>query len=183
MRSATREHHHRIDRLVDLHRMQDRSHYARVLRVFDAFLATWEPTVWAALPGRRQWLQARSRRAFLQQDLRDLGVSPAAANPALPLRTEAAAWGSIYVMEGSALGGQVITRGLAAAGLHRGYGAAYFHGWGDATGEMWREARELLHAELAADAALADACRAAQRTFDHLSALFELELHERAPAA
>ena len=183
LRAATREHHDRIDRLMDLRRMQDRSHYARVLRVFDAFLASWEPAVAAALPHCQDWLQARSRRPFVQQDLRALGLAAAAPAGAPPLRTDAAAWGSLYVMEGSALGGQVITRSLAAAGLDRDSGAAYFHGWGEATGRMWREARALLESELADDTALAQACEAARQTFDHLSSLLERELHERATAA
>lgn len=175
LRAATRAHHDRIDRLMDLRRMQDRTHYGRVLQVFDAFLAGWEPAVAAALPQRADWLRARSRRQFLKQDLRALGVAHArpAAGPAL--RNAAAAWGSIYVMEGSALGAQVITRSLAAAGLGADSGAAYFHGWGGATAGMWAETRALLASELVCDNALGHACDGAARTFDHLSALLAPE--------
>ena len=57
LRRATRAHHDRIDALMDLRRMQDRAQYARVLGVFDAFLAGWEPEVAAALPARwHPWL-------------------------------------------------------------------------------------------------------------------------------
>jgi heme oxygenase (biliverdin-IX-beta and delta-forming) len=86
-------------------------------------------------------------------------------------------------MEGSALGGQYITRNLAQAGLHPASGAAYFHGWGDATGAMWREARQVLARELASPAATGQACAAARHTFDTLSALLERTLHERTAAA
>lgn len=165
--------------------MRERRRYAAVLQVFDAFLGAWEPAVAAALPAPwHPWLRARSRRAFLQQDLRCLGIAAAEAPvpvPALP--TAAAAWGSVYVMEGSALGGQVITRSLAEAGLHPSAGAAYFHGWGDATGVMWRDFRGVLERQLAEPAALDDACHAARRTFDVLSNLLESALHERTTAA
>ena len=185
LRAATREHHARIDGLMDLRRMGDRRHYAEVLRVLDAFLAAWEPAVMAALPARwHEWLQARSRRPFLRADLRALGVAAAPHGAAAPtLDGTGAAWGSLYVMEGSALGGQVITRRLAEAGLHPDHGSAYFHGWGDATGAMWREFRTLLEAQLAAPGAVAEACDAACRTFDTLSNLLESSLHERTPAA
>lgn len=166
--------------LADLH---DPERYARVLQVFEAFLAGWEPAVASALPRWQPWLAGRSRRPFLQQDLRWLGLAaPAAIDPpALP--TAAAAWGSVYVLEGSALGGQVITRSLAGAGLHPGAGASYFHGWGDATGAMWREFRTLLEAQLRGPRELAEACAAAQATFDTLSATLEDALHERTPVA
>jgi heme oxygenase len=184
LRAATRKHHDRIDRLMDLRRMHDRGHYTRVLQVFDAFLAGWEPAVAAALPARFQgWLRLRSRRPLLQRDLQVLGITavPAAVLPAFD--SDAAAWGSLYVLEGSALGGAVITRVLASAGLHAGTGAAYFHGWGDAVGTMWREARELLVTELAAPAAVQQACDAACLTFDTLSHLLENAWHERTAAA
>jgi heme oxygenase len=170
---------------MDLHRMKDRGHYARVLQVFEAFLLTWEPAVAAALPARWQgWLRARSRRHFLLQDLAALGVERLHAGaPAPELGDAAAAWGSLYVLEGSALGGQAITRSLAEAGWHARGGGAYFRGWDAETGPMWREFRTILEAQVAAPAAAAQACDAACRTFDLLSNLLEAALHERAPAA
>lgn len=183
LRSATREHHDRVDRLMDLQRLQDPAHYARVLQVLSAFLAGWEPLVAAALPERWQsWLQARSRRAFLEHDMRVLHIpEPAAARVSAP-STHAAAWGSIYVMEGSALGGQVIARVLARSGLDAQHGASYFHGWGEASGAMWREVRGLLASELATPAAIAQACEGARQTFDTLAHLLETD-HERTSAA
>lgn len=167
---------------MDLRRLREPVRYAAVLQVFDAFLAEWEPAIASSLPPRwRPWLRARSRRPFLQRDMRLLGIdrggvrvrAPAFAGPA-------AAWGSLYVMEGSAVGGQLITRSLAGAGLHPARGCAYFHGWGDATGAMWHEFRAVLEAQLAGPDALAQACDAACRTFDLLAGSLEPVLHERA---
>jgi heme oxygenase len=183
LRHATRAHHDRIDRLMDLPRMGERAHYGRVLQVLAEFLSAWEPAVSAALPGPwRPWLQARSRRPFLQHDLHRLHLStPAPAT--LPPFARDAAWGSVYVMEGSALGGQFIVRRLAEAGLHPGSGAAYFHGWGVATAGLWRETRGVLATQLADPAALAQACEGARSTFDTLSRLLENTVHERTAAA
>lgn len=182
LRSATREHHERVDRLMDVERMREPAHYARVLRVLHAFLAGWEPAVAAALPARwRPWLQARSRRSFLEKDLQGLGVAPGPAAAVPPFPDPAAAWGSVYVMEGSALGGQFISRALAGTG--RDGATSYFRGWGEATGSMWREARQLLAAQLDTPAAIACACDAARQTFDTLAHLLEALPHERTPAA
>lgn len=170
---------------MDLHRLRERGRYARVLQVFDAFLAAWEPAIAAALPQRwTDWLRARSRRPFLEQDLRTLGIQERHGAPDLPpLAGPASAWGSLYVIEGSALGAQVITRHLAEAGLHRESGAAYFHGWGHATAGMWREFRELLDAQLVQPDAIAQACDAARLTFDILTSELEDASNERIAAA
>ncbi len=185
LRSATREHHHRIDRLLDLHALADRSRYIRVLEVFHGFLPAWEQAVLSALPLHwHAWMQQRSRRHFLEQDVRAMGLAPLTRRVTHPpLTGPAAAWGSTYVIEGSALGGQVITRVLAANGLDTSNGAAYFRGWGAATGAMWREFRGVLEAELQAPGAVEQACEAACLTFDTLTVLLDQALHERAAAA
>ncbi|HEY8359883.1 MAG TPA: biliverdin-producing heme oxygenase [Ramlibacter sp.] len=184
LRAATRTRHDGIDALLDLGRMSDAAHYARILQVFDAFLGPWEAAVAAALPADfGPWLAGRSRRALLATDLRALALPrlPASAVPILP--TPAAAWGSLYVMEGSALGGQVITRALAADGTTSAHPCAFFHGWGAATGGMWREFRGLLAGQVVRPADVAAACTAASATFDALTDSFETHLHERAATA
>lgn len=170
---------------MDLRRLGEPARYARVLQVFDAFLPPWESAVADALPRQwHGWLRARSRRPFLARDMRALGIATQAESSQVPsLRSEAAAWGSLYVIEGSALGGQAVTRALADAGLKPEAGAAYFHGWGDCTGGMWRDFRQLLERELRAPAALSQACESACQTFDILAGLLEQALHERAAAA
>jgi heme oxygenase len=185
LRAATRAHHERLDRLIDLRRLRDACRYGRVLQVLDAFLRAWESGVTAALPAAwHPWLRDRSRRHFLQQDLRVLRLAAGPRLPAMaPFTSAAAAWGSVYVVEGSALGGQVITRSLADAGLRPDRGAAYFHGWGPATGAMWKEVRSLLEDQLADPDALAQACAGACATFGALALHLELALHERPPLA
>ncbi len=181
LRHATRARHDRIDRLMDLRRLGEPARYGRILQAFDAFVGPWERAVAAALPEAcLPWLRQRSRHAFLRQDLRALGLPPARYEAPVPrLANAAAAWGSLYVMEGSALGGQVITRSLAHGGLDARRGAAYFHGWGEATGAMWREFRERLEEQLAGSERVQAACDGACRTFDALTALLESQLHER----
>ena len=182
LRLATRDRHARIDRLMNLRRMRDRGHYGRVLLAFDSFLAPWEQSVASALPARWQgWLHQRSRRPFLRKDLAALSLSPRPAAPlAMPrLAGNSAAWGSLYVMEGSALGGQVITRALAPAGLLPDQGASYFHGWGADTTAMWQDFLLQLQAEVATSAAVESACAAACETFDALTAHLHEFLDER----
>jgi len=186
LRVATAVAHARIERVLALETPSSLSHYARVLRGFDCFLAAWEPCVARALPAHlHSWFEQRRRSPLVARDLEALriprDVATAVALP--PLGSPASALGSLYVLEGSALGGQVI-----AQRMHRWHGigphdgAAYFTGWGERTGAMWREFRQLLASEVTDAASRQAACTSAVATFDALTATFEHCLHEPAAA-
>jgi heme oxygenase len=105
--------------------------------------------------------------AHLTADLSAMGLDPEALET-LPLcaaaarlaGTREAAVGALYVMEGSTLGGQVISKALAGADWLPTGGLAYFNPYADRTGAMWRSFRDWAqmttpietHAEVAAGA-------------------------------
>ena len=185
LRQATAASHEALEQHLRLDADIDPARYARLLTGFHRFLAAWEPCVLAALPPRlHAWFRGRSRLPFLQHDLQHLGLphpAPAPGDHLPPLDGLPAAFGSLYVVEGSALGGQVIARRLAP---RFGGGTAYFHGWGDDTGRLWRGFREVLAAEVGADPAHhAQAAQAAVRTFEGLGATFRTVLHDQPLAA
>ncbi len=181
LRLATRTQHDRIEQLLALEGPMPLPRYATILVGFQRFLSAWEQELREALPAPLQgWLAARGRLAFVAQDLAFLGdevprLAPHPVPACLPERSVAAAFGSLYVIEGSALGGQVITPRLKRdLGLEPGRGASYFNGYGERTGAMWREFRQRAAAEVGDDAAAQRmACRAAVQTFDALIATFE----------
>lgn len=62
-----------------------------------------------------------------------------------PVSTLADAFGILYVMEGSTLGGRVISRNLKETlDLDKDNGASYFNGYGAQTGEKWNIFRQAL---------------------------------------
>lgn len=189
LRRTTASHHRDLEALLPLGPVLSLESYVRVIQGFDAFLSAWEPRVAAALPGRlRPWLARRSRWPMARRDLHRLGVAPAASSDRhlrrLQLPGNAAAFGSLYVLEGSALGGQVIAPRLdRQLNLQADTGAAYFAGWGAHTGAMWREFREKLELEVgASDEACMEACSAAVQTFDALAATFRKVLSDSVAA-
>ncbi|WP_077032997.1 biliverdin-producing heme oxygenase [Pelomonas sp. KK5] len=182
LRAATQPQHERIERLLALDAPMPLNRYAAIIGGFHTFLHRWEQDVQSALPVRlRPWFGLRRRARFAADDLAWLQ----AAAPAPPPATAEEAWhpditlpalfGSMYVVEGSALGGQVITPWLRRElGLAPGAGASYFHGFGERTGAMWREFRELAQAEIGAGTSERyTACAAAQATFGALLHRFE----------
>lgn len=157
--------------------------YATVMAGFDTFLAAWEPRVNVALPDRlRPWFEKRRRHPFARADVRWLAARSVHALhamradtvDALPLDDIAAVMGSLYVIEGSALGGRVIGPRLERTlGLGPGQGGDYFHGFGDATGAMWRDFRLTASQEIGdSPHAIDQACEAARRTFAAMTNVF-----------
>lgn len=193
LRRATAACHQTLESVISLDGDWDLAHYARVLLGFHHYLHAWEPAMTTALPEHfRDDFRARSRMAFLRADLRELAAVihdtdadsmaeslPAPRLPRLPC--VASALGSLYVLEGSALGGQLIARRLLERhGLTADKGGAYFTGWGPRTGAMWQAFRHTLAAEVGNDPQAIDAaCRAAIDTFDGLTHTFEVMLNER----
>jgi heme oxygenase len=181
LRAATRAQHDRIEQLLGFDRAMPLRRYGAILQGFQRFLVSWEAELRAALPVRLHgWLAERGRLGLLADDLAFLSgrLPPATAHAVprcLPEPSVPAAFGSLYVIEGSALGGQVIAPRLQRElGLVPGGGASYFHGHGERTGDMWREFRLRATAEIGDDPARRrEACRAAVQTFDALIASFD----------
>ena len=118
-----------------------------------AFSPAWE------LPGRL-------RAQLILEDIGQNGRAPdLPLCPAMPpLRTRLQLLGAMYVVEGSTLGGQVITRQLAQAGIEL---RAYFTGYGALTGPRWKAFCHLLTEAAPAgpdqDDVVASACFTFQR--------------------
>jgi heme oxygenase len=63
-----------------------------------------------------------------------------------PVRDAAEAFGCLYVMEGSTLGGEMISKTLSEClKLHPYNGASFFNGYGEDTDAKWKFFRKALH--------------------------------------
>ena len=101
-------------------------------------------------------LAGRRRSTLLKEDLEAMGAAGSDDDVLPDSIMEASAvagdprsifLGRMYVMEGSTLGGQYIARHVSETlGLADGEGNSYFRGYGEATGERWREFRAVLQA-------------------------------------
>ncbi|WP_181700216.1 biliverdin-producing heme oxygenase [Chthonobacter albigriseus] len=155
--------------------------YIDILAAFQAFHAAWEPRI-ATLLADEALFDPRRKLALVNRDLAHFGVAPGRRfHSADWLVGRAEAMGSLYVLEGSTLGGRVIARHLQRRfGLVAGAGAAYFSSYGAAIGPMWTAFRARL--EAFSDPAHDDAIVAgAQATFTRL--IEELDRHAPPAAA
>jgi len=147
LRSATREHHLRVERAVDLPaRLRSLTNYRELLERFLGYYGPLEQRLLAVASTQTLpiELQPRLKTALLQQDLLVLGRT-AEQIGALPVCRDlpqvadvAGAMGCLYVLEGSTLGGQFIRKAVdRQLGLGPDNGCKFFAGYGADTGAQW----------------------------------------------
>jgi heme oxygenase len=184
LRTGTRDLHDSIEANPRFSRLMaadlTRGEYINLLvRLFGHHVAAEAALALAAplLPPGLQLERRLRRTALLANDLGQLGLAPATIAalprcPVAPCDTAEDAWGQLYVLEGSALGGQLIARHLAATlALGPGSGAGGLVPHGNETGALWRGFKQAL--EDSADTGAIDPARvvgAARRAFTTLDA-------------
>ncbi|WP_448518496.1 biliverdin-producing heme oxygenase [Rhodoflexus sp.] len=126
--------------------------YTHLLRKFYGFYSACEPlleqsTLWKQMgfdiAARRKTPKLVQDLHFLGADLADLTI----CQDLPPLQTDAQRIGFLYVVEGSTLGGQFLSRALAKKfGFTAEQGAAYFNSYGtENLGYMWKEFQIMLN--------------------------------------
>ncbi len=138
-----------------------RAQYARYLARLHPFYAALEPQV-------QRWLPepARVKLPLLERDLTALGVAPGARMDAPRIRSEAAAFGVAYVLEGKTLGARFLLDEVKTA-LGDDIPCELFAGYGAQTGPMWMRFREELEAFTGRNGRRVAIVEAAQATFTH----------------
>ena len=156
LRQETEGDHRTVEGAVPLmHQGLSVAQYVQCLLQIYGVVAAWEERAAELAP---PWLQpaltARQRRSLLERDLTWFGVTGRdVRGPKLPKMNDLPSlFGTMYVMEGSKLGGRFIARHVEAAlHLSEGQGYSYFYGDGDRTGPMWKEFCELLKVRIPED--------------------------------
>jgi heme oxygenase len=174
LKHETSAHHRRLETEGDIWKtLSSPTRYRRLIsRMFGIYLAL-EPRL-QRVQGLATYLPDISRRwklPLLEADLGVLGVDPQTCleitvTPDFP--HVAAAFGCLYVLEGSTLGGQLISRQIhAELGLTPEHGCRFFSSYGANVGQMWRMFGQSLESFAAAnDAQRCDIVDSAVKTFE-----------------
>lgn len=149
LKSETADAHTALEQNLNLfERARTKEDYRRLLIRFFTLHEPLEQRLADALhwPALGFDFAARRKAPLARHDLRTLGATDpdldalprAAALPAID--SHAAAVGCLYVLEGSTLGGQFISKHFASTlGLTPETGGRFFHGYGPHTATRWRE--------------------------------------------
>jgi heme oxygenase len=179
LKHETASSHEALERALDLTRPTlTREEYIELLRAFRGFVGPWETALRLALPVHLQsFAREREKTALLDADLQFMTSADTAASTSAPVCTAlpmldstARALGSMYVMEGSTLGGRFIAPAMAKRfGLSGREGVTYFDPYEGHTGSMWNGFKQRVSEEL--NESDADAVvLSARQTFDALRA-------------
>ncbi len=147
----------------------DRNRYRNLLQRFYGFYLPWEGLL-AAWVG--ELLPGREKVPLLMRDLAYLG-SNIGAIPLCPfvpaVNSQAEAFGSMYVMEGSTLGGQLISRHLEKSlSFSNGDGYRFFRSYGPEVGRRWKNFQSIVLAH-SVESEYTAIVSAAEETFRCLS--------------
>ena len=172
LKTETRAAHDRIEAAMDLdRRIGSREGYRNLLIRFYGFHRAWEEAAAEKAP-ERSFFERRRKTQLLARDLETLGLESEdimrlpQCRPLMPLPAPEAVLGSMYVVEGSTLGGAIIARELERRhGLTAETGCAYFRSYGRDISAMWKSFGAVL---LEASSPEADdlIVESAQKTFD-----------------
>lgn len=153
LRNATETHHQKVEAELDLLRSSlTLAEYITLLERFYGFHRIWEPQVAALLESHLpDFFASRRKLHHIEADLRHFGCGTegllgiASCQRLPPLTSIGAALGSLYVVEGSTLGGRVLARHFGEhLGIGPESGCRYFSGYAERTGHMWRAFGELM---------------------------------------
>ncbi len=141
LKEATAEKHRDIEKVSLLKKVFSEEvtylDYIEVIKRFHSVYTLVEPIVYSnkELQTWLKDLESRKKLHLLEKDLEDTKQNPLASLNSWPLNSIDELWGCLYVLEGSTLGGQVISRHLEKTlGIHSHFYIAY----ADKTGEMWK---------------------------------------------
>jgi heme oxygenase len=172
LKSETRAAHDRIEAAMDLdRRIASRDAYRDLLIRFYGFHKAWEEAAAGKAPDRG-FFERRRKTRLLVQDLEALGLKSEdiirlpQCRPLMPLPAPEAVLGSMYVVEGSTLGGAIIARDVEQRlGLTAETGCAYFRSYGRDIAAMWKSFGAVL-VEASSPEADDVIVESAQKTFD-----------------
>lgn len=175
LKDATKEQHQNLETTVNImNSMFTLEDYKQLLCRFYSFYAAIEPKVAATGLNRDDFnFDERRKTTLIEKDLKALGILDNVKKEVplwdqLPeLTTAAQAFGSIYVMEGATLGGQLISRHLKEhLGITAENGGAFFNSYGANVGPMWKSFGSSITTFADCGKDDAEIIEAAKKTFD-----------------
>lgn len=172
IKEATLQNHQLVEKVLigKMKSMRSANDYVELLRIFYSYFGGLEQQIKpyiniATLPDHND----RRKTVAIADDLATLGgkLPDVAVGEELPaINNELEALGALYVIEGSTLGGKIISQMLQKhLNITDGSGLSFFNGYGDNTQQMWDVFKTNLNNAVKTPADEAVVLNAANETF------------------
>ncbi|MDT3403454.1 biliverdin-producing heme oxygenase [Mucilaginibacter terrae] len=135
-----------VTRMKSIRSVQD---YIDLLQLFYSYFGALETRINTFISAEQlPDYTHRRKSAALSKDISDLGGTPVetVSGDSLPeIENALQAFGALYVIEGSTLGGKIIAKMMAQQlGITNGTGLSFFNGYGDDSAQMWDKFKQKL---------------------------------------
>lgn len=152
LKTETLANHQQLEKMLvsSMKAMRSTEDYINLLQLFYTYFGGLETLINKHI-GQSQLPDHAERRksAALENDIATLGGSaePLASGNDLPvIENELQAYGALYVIEGSTLGGKIISKMVAQQlNIADGKGLSFFNGYGDNMMPMWDKFKQNLN--------------------------------------
>lgn len=172
LKTATEINHQQLEKQLVLRMKSIRNipEYVNLLQLFYTYFGGLEEEINHYIDSSHLPDHATRRKTeALATDITALGgttQAKATGEDLPPLHNALQAFGALYVIEGSTLGGQIISNMMARQlELPDGAGLSFFRGYGEASGQMWSTFKQTLNAQASDDKAENEVIAAANETF------------------
>ncbi|MGZ5272935.1 MAG: biliverdin-producing heme oxygenase [Kaistella sp.] len=125
----------------------DVNDYRNLLQYNYLFLLNFENAVFSVISAQNAEeinLENRRKLALIEKDLDVLSMEKSTVQIPSAIKNEAEAFGILYVMEGSTLGGNMIAKQLSKNPDFQEITFSYFRCYGDKTGSYWKNFKEVM---------------------------------------
>lgn len=184
LRGATQAAHRSLEQLplsrVIVDPSLNKEQYISYLLAMRDVHADVEQNIFPLLKDRLPDIASRQKTVLIDADLQHQQTTPALLSSApitasLQYPSKAFAWGIMYVVEGSSLGGRVILKNIQTAlALDAQAGARYFNGYGEHTGIYWKNFLQALTRFEAEEGAAGEIIEGANHAFQKIHRHFEV---------
>jgi heme oxygenase len=156
LKEKTKHHHDETEENLQSQKIFDKSYtiedYKKLLTHNYKLISRYEPQISEKLKNHSALnLHLRKKIDALKTDLQNLNISTETDQLTQNLDNEAEAFGALYVMEGSTLGGNVIAKQLKKNPNFEDVEFNYFGMYAENTGVFWNEFKAVLDREIAED--------------------------------
>lgn len=175
LKKETAQYHQEIEEKLESNKLfnstfTDRNYY-KMLQVNHVFLKSYEHSIKEFLNEKdleNLALTKLNKLSLIEKDIHELGIEELQTIKQVELVNRAEAFGALYVIEGSMLGGNVIAKTLKKYPFLENKSFNYFGHYGENLGSIWKTFINYINQEFTSEEEQKQVLKGAQKAYEDL---------------